>query len=635
MWNPAFIEDELEEQISGRNNFEMVGYQPLNVPFSEELEEQISCRTNLEMVSRESLMNILIHYFETITEAQWNLLGAGTLSPDLEKTLSKMITCILNRLCKDLVYATLKTSKQREYTSQDELRALLDMFNRQIEETLPSCFAEVLNVPAEEGLKNLTYPVQQEVAKMLVCLVALTTDEKNIEDINIKTLPQMILIVATYLHEVIAKLNPRCLRLCCSPQDSRKPEAWFESDGSSLSDDDPAPNLTDSLDDVLAQQNLRSDPVERQTSCDLSYHSMGSQTPCGDVARLLQSVKDFFTRPDLTTEKTGFAAFKERSFCRFADKEFVELIKDIKSAIKLTGRIASLPPGVPGVKNEEMMDKNGSDKVRHTVKPATSVKWVQEISDSEFSIFCTDIVDRFYGHVLSCQITNLPMTGMKRTLSDSVIYRVRRLDTFYKCSPEDLYCIIENLMLKFLHALYIFWTDDNVRHEEAASELNQYRAAQTQRISPNESLMSEEENDIVSLLVTSSLANTIIAPLINTILKKPPRKMKGLVENLDISSIINRLSEALTGEISNPISVRQMKKLNKAVYKGLIKDFGSEKKILAALVSDDRSFDAAVVKQYKIQQNRPTQKNPVSRFFSALGKIAIRFMCCSGCGSDD
>ncbi|KAE8279545.1 hypothetical protein D5F01_LYC21668 [Larimichthys crocea] len=210
-----------------------------------------------------------------------------------------------------------------------------------------------------------------------------------------------------------------------------------------------------------------------------------------------------------------------------------------------------------------MMDENGSD----TVKPATSGQSVQEKINSEIRIFSKDLVNKIYGHVMAGHTYKIPMTGMRRSLSDSVIYRVRRLEdaTLHECSPEALYGITEHFM----------------------------------------------------------------------IIKRAPRKMKRLVENMDISSIINRLSEALMGEISNPVSVRQMKKLNKAVIKGLIKDFGSEKKMLAALVSNDRSFDAAVVKQFKIQQNRPTQKSPVSRFFSALGKIAMGCMCSSGCCSDD
>ncbi|KAE8281030.1 hypothetical protein D5F01_LYC21612 [Larimichthys crocea] len=621
--NQPFSE-EMEQEYSRRNNFEMVTFQPLNQPFSEEMEQDLlrnnfemvirdspnqpfseemeqqdSRRNNIEMVTRESLMPILSAYFETVTEAQWNLLSAGILSSNLEKTLSEMITCI-------------------------------------IEETLPSSFAEVLNVPAEECLEDLTYPVQQEVAQKFVSLVELAADEKDIEDINIpiSTLPQMILIVTTYLKKAVAKLKPCCLRLCCSPG-SRKSEGSDGWEGSCQSDDDPAPNLTDSLDDILAQQCLRPDLVERETSSDLSYHSSRTQTPCGDIARLLQSVKDFFTRPDLTTEKTGFAAFQERLFCSFADKKFVHLIEDIKSAIRQTGRVASLSPGISD-DNEEMMDENGSD----TVKPATSGQSVQEKINSEIRIFSKDLVNKIYGHVMAGHTYKIPMTGMRRSLSDSVIYRVRRLEdaTLHECSPEALYGITEHFMVKFLHDLNNFWIDDNVRHEDAVSELSQFRATQTPRISPLkpiDSLMSEEEDDSVSLPVTSSLTNTIVSLLLVKIIKRAPRKMKRLVENMDISSIINRLSEALMGEISNPVSVRQMKKLNKAVIKGLIKDFGSEKKMLAALVSNDRSFDAAVVKQFKIQQNRPTQKSPVSRFFSALGKIAMGCMCSSGCCSDD
>ncbi|XP_027131681.1 uncharacterized protein LOC113744833 isoform X2 [Larimichthys crocea] len=659
--NQPFSE-EMEQEYSRRNNFEMVTFQPLNQPFSEEMEQDLlrnnfemvirdspnqpfseemeqqdSRRNNIEMVTRESLMPILSAYFETVTEAQWNLLSAGILSSNLEKTLSEMITCIVNSLCKDLFLATLKTCRQRGNLDQNELEEVVDLFNLQIEETLPSSFAEVLNVPAEECLEDLTYPVQQEVAQKFVSLVELAADEKDIEDINIpiSTLPQMILIVTTYLKKAVAKLKPCCLRLCCSPG-SRKSKGSDGWEGSCQSDDDPAPNLTDSLDDILAQQCLRPDLVERETSSDLSYHSSRTQTPCGDIARLLQSVKDFFTRPDLTTEKTGFAAFQERLFCNFADKKFVHLIEDIKSAIRQTGRVASLSPDISDDDNEEMMDENGSD----TVKPATSGQSVQEKINSEIRIFSKDLVNKIYGHVMAGHTYKIPMTGMRRSLSDSVIYRVRRLEdaTLHECSPEALYGITEHFMVKFLHDLNIFWIDDNVRHEDAVSELSQFRATQTPRISPLkpiDSLMSEEEDDSVSLPVTSSLTNTIVSLLLVKIIKRAPRKMKRLVENMDISSIINRLSEALMGEISNPVSVRQMKKLNKAVIKGLIKDFGSEKKMLAALVSNDRSFDAAVVKQFKIQQNRPTQKSPVSRFFSALGKIAMGCMCSSGCCSDD
>ncbi|KAE8279544.1 hypothetical protein D5F01_LYC21667 [Larimichthys crocea] len=502
-------------RVFRRENFEMVTFQPLNQPFSEEMEQDL-LRNNFEMVIRDSPNQPFSEEMEQQDSRRNNI----------EMVTRESLMPILN-----LFLATLKTCRQRGNLDQNELEEVVDLFNLQIEETLPSSFAEVLNVPAEECLEDLTYPVQQEVAQKFVSLVELAADEKDIEDINIpiSTLPQMILIVTTYLKKAVAKLKPCCLRLCCSPG-SRKSKGSDGWEGSCQSDDDPAPNLTDSLDDILAQQCLRPDLVERETSSDLSYHSSRTQTPCGDIARLLQSVKDFFTRPDLTTEKTGFAAFQERLFCSYADKKFVHLIEDIKSAIRQTGRVASLSPDISDDDNEEMMDENGSD----TVKPATSGQSVQEKINSEIRIFSKDLVNKIYGHVMAGHTYKIPMTGMRRSLSDSVIYRVRRLEdaTLHECSPEALYGITEHFM----------------------------------------------------------------------IIKRAPRKMKRLVENMDISSIINRLSEALMGEISNPVSVRQMKKLNKAVIKGLIKDFGSEKKMLAALPLN-QPFSEEMEQEYSRRNN--------------------------------
>ncbi|KAG8000316.1 hypothetical protein GBF38_002554 [Nibea albiflora] len=690
------VEELFSEEMQQNHNVEEL--------FSEEMEldhvaEEPSTvdqrnRHNIDVATRAALTPIVSMYFDMITPTQWTLLSAGILSPDLEKTLSEMITHITNKLCKDLVCTTLVTCKGLGYISEEALQTVLNMFNLQTEDSLPGSFEEVLNVPAEECLENLTQLIQQEVSENLMDWVTEETDENNPKEINfpMSTLPQMILSVTTYLKKVAAKLEPPSLRVCCSP-DSRKSEA-LDKCGSHQSDDVPAPNLSDTLDDILAQHSdLKLDLEEKETHSDVCFHSPDewSPEPCCNMDGLFQSVKDFFTRPVLTTDKTGFAlALKRHIFCNFANKKFVKMFEDIKSAIKQTGKVASLPQGVSDEKTKEeyvlaentlpawksepciggratpVVDmrkvhlgiiQNRSDALRHIhgqhVGPATNGQCIREKINAEIHMFSKDLANKFYGHLMGGHIYKIPMTGMGRSLSDSVVYRVRRLEDsmLHHCSPEVLYNITEHFMVKFLNDLNIFWMDDKVRHAEEVSAQNQIRDTQTPRVSPFEpidteeceqepelslSLESEEEDDMERLPTTSSLVNSVIYSLLMIIIKKAPRKTKRLVENMDIFSIISRLSEVVKGEIINPVSFRQMKKRNKAVIKGLIKDFGSEKKMIAALLLNDGSFDAAVVKQFKIRQNRPTQKNPVSRFFLALGKtLAIPFRMCIECSSDD
>lgn len=102
--------------------------------------------------------------------------------------------------------------------------------------------------------------------------------------------------------------------------------------------------------------------------------------------------------------------------------------------------------------------------------------------------------------------------------------------------------------------------------------------------------------------------------------------------------MVRRLSKKVLDEIDIPDSALEkmsenIKKVNKAIIKDLKREFESRRTILEAAMANKPEFDDALVLYLKIHLRvllSPTRKkNPVLRFFSAVGKaLAMPFRCC-------
>ncbi|KAL3313881.1 DNA repair protein rad50 [Cichlidogyrus casuarinus] len=95
-------------------------------------------------------------------------------------------------------------------------------------------------------------------------------------------------------------------------------------------------------------------------------------------------------------------------------------------------------------------------------------------------------------------------------------------------------------------------------------------------------------------------------------------------------------------EISIEESIKNLDKnvsrLTKKLFKGLIKEFGSTEQVMNAALACDSSFDEAILKHLKINfwvLMIPPQKSRIARFFSPVGRAIMKpFRCCFK-GSDD
>lgn len=84
------------------------------------------------------------------------------------------------------------------------------------------------------------------------------------------------------------------------------------------------------------------------------------------------------------------------------------------------------------------------------------------------------------------------------------------------------------------------------------------------------------------------------------IYRKTHRNTKKLLDLKEIETAINYLTELVHSEVRCPKSLKILKnnmyKITKATAKGLIKEFGSPDHFFSVLISEDSSFDNAILK---------------------------------------
>lgn len=108
------------------------------------------------------------------------------------------------------------------------------------------------------------------------------------------------------------------------------------------------------------------------------------------------------------------------------------------------------------------------------------------------------------------------------------------------------------------------------------------------------------------------------------IYRKTHRNTKKLLDLKEIETAINYLTELVHSEVRCPKSLKILKnnmyKITKATAKGLIKEFGSPDHFFSVLISEDSSFDNAILKCLTINLGVSKKAKYGSFFFFSIVK---------------
>lgn len=137
-----------------------------------------------------------------------------------------------------------------------------------------------------------------------------------------------------------------------------------------------------------------------------------------------------------------------------------------------------------------------------------------------------------------------------------------------------------------------------------------------------------------------SLTTSLVAALVLRLVPKYTWERKKSVEKEELHAIYEHLSTLVFPEMDMDgsmgiVNQKNIKDLAKTLIKHLLRRYNTPTDILlAAMATDDSSFDDALITCLKyelLKRKHPPKKNPVSRFFSSIGKCFSFSFCFSLC----
>ncbi|XP_077410307.1 uncharacterized protein LOC144040200 [Vanacampus margaritifer] len=635
------------------------------------------------------VLPIVMKYFEKITSAQWCLLADRDFDSDTGAILADMCTEIAQKLSADTLKQILPLF-QRDGKSKCKAPDMDGAMNAAFASALcvpeqPCDYASKMDSLLADEISqrvNRTLALATDTdAEPLVPVIYVPGTFTKLE-VLYKMVRLSCGVLWSYLGRV--KSTTRCFGPCWrqpthrsqalenkelqSPKSSSRPKSnisveetteavteilrkWSEHTDSSTN---TSPDLHETASDIVT--TIKSD---LHYAINIDRKSSMPACPHFDLRLILKTLTNFFNSREQPTPRQEVV--RKSSFMEFSKNRFAKLMTDVASpdvqesdflvgvqrCSTFGNPESSLPasnletPGSPPPLNFEGIQGEVEDLYDKFPMEGRKVSKKVESLRHDIAKFSEQLRDKIYNYIEANQAS---LTG-ELSGRQSPQQEVRH--------PEVMKNIIEDSVGKFLQQV-LLWMEMEPRKRKASADevcgalkdidtlistivTSEPEAFNSQMASETESetsLSAPIQQDHTEPIITESslreVTRNFVSMLIITMVKYFPKKVRKSLQPDDMLLIIRRLSDKVLKVNLASLAAEDMvgySRFIQAVIKYLFREFGSQEKLLDALMSDEPCFDDAVLTHLTNTLNNwheGEEQSRIRRFFSAVGKALMR-----------
>nr|XP_049605907.1 uncharacterized protein LOC125986302 [Syngnathus scovelli] len=617
---------------------------------------------------QEVVLPIVMKHFDKISSAQWCLLAGKDFDSDTGAILADMCIEIAQKLSADTLKMIPLLFQQGVPDIKSKCMAPV------MDGTMNAAFASALGVPEQpcDYTNKLGTLLAEEISKR----VNRTLDSAT--DTDVEPLIPIIYVPGTFTKlEVLFKVvrlscgalwsylghvqsTTRCLRPCWGQHSSTQareesqssktssiPKSktgveetteavteilrkWSEPTDSNSAGSPPntSPDIYGTLSDIV--RTMRRD---LHHAVNIDRKSSVSACPHFDLRLILKTLINFFSAREQPTphhevvRKSSFVDFSKNRFEKLMT-EFVspdvqeydflvgfQRYSGCGSIFDPGGSLLETPDPPPPFNFEGIQDEVEDLYDKFPMEGPKVAKTLERLRD-DVTTFSKQLRDKIYNYIKANQTSFTAEFSGRVFLWMEMEPRKRKASADKVCGAlKDINTLITTTVTSEPDAI----TSQGTSETESANYLsafNQRDQDHPERII-NESSLREVTRNFVSMLII-------------TMVKNFPKKVRRSLQPDDMLLIIRRLSNKVLKVNLASLAAEDMVSYSRfiqAVIKYLFRQFGSRKKLLIALMSDDSCFDDAVLTHLTNALNDRhdrARQSRIRRFFAAVGKALMR-----------
>ncbi|XP_057686658.1 uncharacterized protein LOC130912533 [Corythoichthys intestinalis] len=557
-----------------------------------------------------------------------------------------------------------------------------------------TAFASALSVPEQpcDYASKLDSMMSTEISTRVNRTLAFASDtEPDTEPVAIyvpgtfsklEVLYKMVKLCCGALWSYLARVKSttRCLGACWRPKTSQSVESDDEEPRSVKMSNTPKSAIsvketTEAVSEILRKWT---DPEESDPECsqpktsadlhgtasnivttirsDLHYStnkkkSNASLCPHFDLRLIQNTLTNFFSSREPTPRQE---VIRKSSFVEFSKNQFTKLVTDCtatdlqKESDFLVGAQPSTVSGSTLHQQASNLETPGSppplnfegivDKVEdlYTKFPMERPKVSQNMESlrDDITIFSRQLSDKIYDFIRASIATG---TSDRRSPHRRKKRRAQE--------PEVMKKIVEDCVGKFLQQVLLWMEMEPSKRKASADEvcgalrdidtlIANIMSTETESDESDVSPSRCDQQDYPDALLRE-MSRNFVSMLIMTLVKYFPKKTRKSLQLDDVFVVIRRLSQKVLNVNLSFLAGENMVSCSRfvqVVLKYLFKQFGSQEKLLEALLSDDMSFDEAVLTQLTNTLNSwhdgADEQSKIKRVFSTVGNTLKRPFTC-------